>query len=109
MIFSDLPTPAEASVHTIGPYQGFAQAGNRCPLFGIMRYSAAASCGARLRGQTEADGGAPPPPAARRAAVGREGGGGGGGPPPPAAPYPPTPARARLGGRGGAGGTPRHL
>jgi hypothetical protein len=27
MIFSDLPSPAEA---------GFAQAGNRCPLFGIM-------------------------------------------------------------------------
>src|SRR5712671_5502556 len=33
MIFSDLPTPAEASVHTIGLRQGFAQAGNRYPLF----------------------------------------------------------------------------
>ena len=39
MIFSDLPTPAEASVHTTGPYQGFAQAGNRCTLFGIMLYA----------------------------------------------------------------------
>ncbi len=29
MIFSDLPSPAEA---------GFAKAGNRFPLFGIMRY-----------------------------------------------------------------------
>jgi hypothetical protein len=31
MIFSDLPSPAEA---------GFAKAGNRFPLFGIMRYFA---------------------------------------------------------------------
>src|SRR5205814_1459893 len=45
MIFSDLPTPAEASVHTMALCQGFAQAGNRCPprincgagFFGIMR------------------------------------------------------------------------
>jgi hypothetical protein len=29
MIFSNLPSPAEA---------GFAKAGNRCPLFGIMLY-----------------------------------------------------------------------
>jgi hypothetical protein len=36
MIFSDLPTPAEASSHAIGLRQGFAQAGNRCTLFGIM-------------------------------------------------------------------------
>jgi hypothetical protein len=44
MILSDLPTPAEASVHTVRPCQGFAQAGNRYPspigvedmLFGIM-------------------------------------------------------------------------
>jgi len=45
MIFSDLPSPAEASIHTKGRCQGFAQAGNRYPspigvedmLFGIMR------------------------------------------------------------------------
>jgi hypothetical protein len=37
MIFSDLPSPAEASGHTIGPCKGFAQAGNRFTLFGIMR------------------------------------------------------------------------
>jgi len=37
MIFSDLSSPAEASGHSIGPRKGFAQAGNRCPLFGIMR------------------------------------------------------------------------
>jgi hypothetical protein len=44
MIFSDLPSPAEAFVDTTEPCQGFAQAGNRCPsrigvrdmLFGIM-------------------------------------------------------------------------
>jgi len=36
MIFFDLPTPAEASAHTIALRQGFAQAGNRHPLFGIM-------------------------------------------------------------------------
>jgi len=44
MILSDLPTPAEASIHQIGRRQGFAQAGNRFPspigvedmLFGIM-------------------------------------------------------------------------
>ena len=47
MALSDLPPPAEASVRTIGRYEGFAQAGNRCPspigvedmLFGAMRYS----------------------------------------------------------------------
>jgi hypothetical protein len=37
MIFSDLPSPAEAFGHTIGPCKGFAQAGNRFTLFGIMR------------------------------------------------------------------------
>jgi hypothetical protein len=31
MIFSDLPTPAEALVHTTRTCQGFAQAGNRFP------------------------------------------------------------------------------
>jgi hypothetical protein len=44
MILSDLPTPAEASAHTVRPCQGFAQAGNRFPpriksgagIFGIM-------------------------------------------------------------------------
>jgi hypothetical protein len=34
--FSDLPSPAEASSQVRQPCQGFAQAGNRCPLFGIM-------------------------------------------------------------------------
>jgi hypothetical protein len=37
MIFSDLPSPAEASGHTAGVCKGFAQAGNRFTLFGIMR------------------------------------------------------------------------
>jgi hypothetical protein len=36
MIFSDLPSPAEASSQTDQRRQGFAQAGNRYPLFGIM-------------------------------------------------------------------------
>jgi hypothetical protein len=36
MIFSDLPSPAEASGHTTGLCKGFAQAGNRYALFGIM-------------------------------------------------------------------------
>src|SRR5262245_2658834 len=36
MIFSDLPSPAEASSRNRGRCQGFAQAGNRDPLFGIM-------------------------------------------------------------------------
>ena len=36
MIWSDLPTPAEASLHDVGPRLGFAQAGNQYPLFGIM-------------------------------------------------------------------------
>jgi hypothetical protein len=36
MIFSDLPSPAEASSHTTDRGKGFAQAGNRNPLFGIM-------------------------------------------------------------------------
>jgi hypothetical protein len=39
MIFSDLPSPAEASGQNDRPCQGFAQAGNRFPLFGIMLYS----------------------------------------------------------------------
>jgi len=36
MIFSDLPSPAEASSRMDGSLEGFAQAGNRYPLFGIM-------------------------------------------------------------------------
>jgi hypothetical protein len=31
MIFSDLPSPAEASSHTTDRAKGFAQAGNRYP------------------------------------------------------------------------------
>jgi hypothetical protein len=53
MIFSDLLTPAEASVHEDRPYLGFAQAGNRFPspigvedmLFGIMLESLAGNSG----------------------------------------------------------------
>ncbi len=48
MIFSDLPSPAEAPSYTNEPWQGFAQAGNRYPprikyragFFGIMHYTA---------------------------------------------------------------------
>jgi len=36
MIFSDLPSPTEASGHTTGLCKGVAQAGNRYALFGIM-------------------------------------------------------------------------
>jgi hypothetical protein len=36
MIFSDLPSPAEASNGTTKVRRGFAQAGNRYPLFGIV-------------------------------------------------------------------------
>jgi hypothetical protein len=36
MIFSDLPSPAEASNETTNRRLGFAQAGNQLPLFGIM-------------------------------------------------------------------------
>jgi hypothetical protein len=36
MILSDLSSPAEASSHTTDRAEGFAQAGNRYPLFGIM-------------------------------------------------------------------------
>jgi hypothetical protein len=36
MIFSDLASPAEACNGDAGRWQGFAQAGNRYPLFGIM-------------------------------------------------------------------------
>jgi hypothetical protein len=36
MMFSDLPSPAEASSQTTTSATGFAQAGNRFPLFGIM-------------------------------------------------------------------------
>jgi hypothetical protein len=36
MIFSDLPAPAEASNQMTIRAKGFAQAGNRFPLFGIM-------------------------------------------------------------------------
>jgi hypothetical protein len=43
-MFSDLASPAEASCQTTNRAMGFAQAGNRYPLFGIMlvRYSSAA-------------------------------------------------------------------
>jgi hypothetical protein len=37
MTLSDLPPPAEASAHTMGLRYGFAQAGNRFTLFGVMR------------------------------------------------------------------------
>jgi len=40
MIFSDLASPAEASNQVTKRCKGFAQAGNRYPLFGIMRYAA---------------------------------------------------------------------
>jgi hypothetical protein len=44
MIFSDLPSPAEASNETTNRCLGFAQAGNRHPFFGIMlRISRASS------------------------------------------------------------------
>jgi hypothetical protein len=36
MIFSDLPSPAEASSQATSGAKGFAQAGNRYRLFGIM-------------------------------------------------------------------------
>jgi hypothetical protein len=36
MIFSDLPSPAEAESEDASGSHGFAQAGNRRPLFGIM-------------------------------------------------------------------------
>jgi hypothetical protein len=36
MILSDLPSPTEASNETSNRCLGFAQAGNRLPLFGIM-------------------------------------------------------------------------
>jgi hypothetical protein len=36
MIFSDLPSPAEASSQDDSQCAGFAQAGNRRTLFGIM-------------------------------------------------------------------------
>jgi hypothetical protein len=36
MIFSDLPSSTEASSQMIDGSNGFAQAGNRHPLFGIM-------------------------------------------------------------------------
>ena len=35
---SDLPTPAEALCHATNRGRGFAQAGNRFTLFGIMLY-----------------------------------------------------------------------
>ncbi len=55
MIFSDLPSPAEASSHNDDRCQGFAQAGNRPPLFGIMLWlfpaaNLAASCPANFAG-----------------------------------------------------------
>jgi hypothetical protein len=36
IVFSDLPSPAEASGQTTNRAKGFAQAGNRFSLFGIM-------------------------------------------------------------------------
>jgi len=42
MMFSDLPSPAEASRHRAGFCKGFAQAGNRFPLFGIMLWASKA-------------------------------------------------------------------
>jgi hypothetical protein len=36
MIFSDLPSPAEAPLETTDQHAGFAQAGNRYALFWIM-------------------------------------------------------------------------
>jgi hypothetical protein len=36
MIFSDLPSPAEATSQLVDRAKGFAQTGNRYPLFGIM-------------------------------------------------------------------------
>ena len=48
MIFSDQPSPAKASNQTENPLKGFAQAGNRIPLFGFMLYVLnAASTGTR--------------------------------------------------------------
>ena len=38
MISSDLPSPAEALSQVSEQSEGFAQAGNRTPLFGIMLY-----------------------------------------------------------------------
>jgi hypothetical protein len=35
-MFSDLASPAEASSHAMNRTRGFAQAGNRYPLFGIV-------------------------------------------------------------------------
>ena len=46
---SDLPSPAEASVDTMGLCKGFAQAGNRYPLFRDMRYSVASRRSAECR------------------------------------------------------------
>jgi hypothetical protein len=37
MILFDLPSPAEAPTETANHSDGFAQAGNRFPLVGIMR------------------------------------------------------------------------
>jgi len=41
MIFSDLPAPAEASIQQESRCKGFAQAGNRYTLFGIMLWASA--------------------------------------------------------------------
>ena len=38
MIFSDLASPAETWHEDTSDWHGFAQAGNRYPLFGIMPY-----------------------------------------------------------------------
>jgi hypothetical protein len=54
MILSDLPTPAEASVNTMGLCQGFAQAGNRFTLFGNMRPAVASTTAARSRSRAAA-------------------------------------------------------
>jgi hypothetical protein len=56
---SDLPSPAEASFHAIGLYKGFAPAGNRFTLFGIMRQLIAFQCGVQVERRKAAQHGRP--------------------------------------------------
>src|SRR5262245_1657315 len=63
MIFSDLPSPAEASSRRENLAKGFAQAGNRHPLFGIMLYSLTRWSAIRMR---DSAGAAMAPPACTR-------------------------------------------